>query len=186
MKFYAMLCVFVLGFASIVAADVDLALVQNSCSDTEVRIDVVATADGRLPEFVAAVDVLLSWETDGLTLVGIETAEAGANWLVADSLPDPDGINEDTEDGEVLLTFLAQPGEPAVAQTNCGTVLATLVFDLSGRDAAIDILDFVGDHGNTQVYPYYSPGEEALGETDGVVADCSNRGIRRANLTKKP
>jgi hypothetical protein len=148
------------------STDVDLQLRPAGCGDGEVYVDLVATADGGLPVMASAVNVIV--ESD-LPFVRLETTPG--MWMIADTLPDPDGINDDTADGQFLLTFLSSPAVPTIMQT-CGTVVGTLVFDASDELEVIRLVRSAGNWAESAVYLYDTPNTDVLGSIRGVRVFC--------------
>ncbi len=74
-----------------------------------IEIELVASAAEAGTATISAVDALLTWDPQYVELV--EFVNPPGVWLVAGFLPDPDGINTDTTDGEALFTALAPPTE---------------------------------------------------------------------------
>jgi hypothetical protein len=100
--------------------------------------------------------------------------------MIAGFLNDPDDINQDIGDGLAVLTLLSQIDSPAVIQTRCGTVLATLVFELSDKTAkpVIAMPMNKGDFGVTAVYAT-EPGVDLLGTTESMELGCKVKAIRQ-------
>lgn len=166
----------VVASSALAKPTVDLSLEQQTtipCKGNIALVDLVATSPHKLPQTMSAVSVIVEYPWKGATLLGIETADAGADWMVAGFLLDPDGINDDLEDGEVLLTLLAYPDVPAIAQTRCGTILATLVFEVDpDYRARIEIGAESGEFGVTAIYPPDEVGVEILGRVSGETVLC--------------
>lgn len=93
---------------------VDLALTPAATSvlpGETVDVALTASTDAG-SESIVSVEALLSWDPARLELV---TAIPGDFVpFVAGFLPDPDGINDDTTDGDALYTVLTPPGTPEV------------------------------------------------------------------------
>jgi hypothetical protein len=148
------------------STEVDLQLRAAGCGDGEVYVDLIATSDGDLPVMASAVNVIVE---SGLSFVRLESTPG--MWMIADTLPDPDGINDDTTDGQFILTFLSSPAVPTVMQT-CGTVVGTLVFDASDELEVIRLVRSAGDWAESAVYLYDTPNTDVLGSTRGVRVFC--------------
>ncbi len=167
---------------------VNLALEQGPCIEREVYVEVVATSDGRLTQRVAAVSVVLEWPSERLSFLRLEAVAGlspdqepiGVDWMVAGFLPDPDGINDDLDDGISILTLLSPPDDPAIIQTRCGTVLATLVFELADKKdtPTVQIVGTTGEYGQTAVYLFDVVGGDVSGSLTGVRISCSRRKAR--------
>ncbi len=164
---------------TVAPSPVNLTLEQHPCIGTEVMVDIIATSQDRFTQRSSAVSVLIEYSATRATLLRVETETAGVDWFVAGFLRDPDDINQDIGDGLAVLTLLSQLTEPAIMQTRCGTVLATLVFSLSDKNAkpVIELPLAMGAFGVTEIYGDV-PGVMLLGEADGIEVSCKSKTTR--------
>jgi len=158
---------------------IDLSLEQRSCDGVEVTIDVIATSEGRFVQRSSAISILIEYPADDAKLLRVETDTAGVDWFVAGFLNDPDNFNQDIEDGLAVLTLLGPLTDPAIIQTRCGTVLATLVFELPSKNAKpfIDLPLSRGNFGVTAIYGE-EPGTQFSGTATGVEVSCKGKAAR--------
>jgi hypothetical protein len=151
----------ILVLSSLLFFQVDLHLRPAGCQDGEVYVDVVAVAER--PTLSSAVQFIVESRMPFLR------AETELDWMVADTLPDPDGINDDVTDGQLIFTCLTVPNAPTVLQT-CGTTVATLVFEGGG---AVRIPKERGEWAESGVWLYYTPNTNVLGDTYGLRTSCN-------------
>ena len=136
-------------------------------------VELVATSTIGSDEAIASMSVILTWDAD--VFVSINALQApGVSWMVLGFLPEPDGINTFTNDGDVILTGLAQLGNNVQASAD-GTVIARLEFVALHRMAStsISIPSEIGNLGETLVTA--APGENKVGQLEGTslpVAEC--------------
>ncbi|GJM23164.1 MAG: hypothetical protein DHS20C15_30790 [Planctomycetota bacterium] len=116
---------------------------------------VIEAADD--PEFVSAVDALLSWDPNRLELVNSSLADFPP--YVFGFLLDPDGINADVGDGEALYTALAPPG--ASVSLFSDLVVARFEFEVL-TSACVGLVPSSGLFGETRVHGVV-PGEVITG-----------------------
>jgi hypothetical protein len=109
------------------------------------------------PTTVAAVDAVLSWNPSELELLGATPSAAG--WLATGFLNDPDGINDDTTDGDAIFTALANPGAPPSLPPDL--VVATFEFRVLGS-GSVALLPSLGTFGATEVVGAI-PGQDLTG-----------------------
>jgi len=117
------------------------------------------------PEFVSAVDAILHWDPNRLSLVSSSLADFPP--YVFGFLNDPDGINADVTDGEALYTALAPPGMSASLTSDL--VVARFEFEVL-TSACVGLLPNLGVFGQTRVHGVV-PGETITGAlpADSVV-----------------
>jgi len=84
------------------------------CASDTVRINLVLST-ANAPQTFDALDAIVTWDTNVLTLVGTDQAEADLPFFATGFLPDIDGVNDDIHDGDVLFTALVSPGQTAIA-----------------------------------------------------------------------
>lgn len=158
---------------------VDLTLEQQACDGTEVMIDIIATSQGRFTQRSSAVSILIEYPAMDATLLRVDVETAGVDWFIAGFLNDPDDINQDITDGLALLTLLSQLDGPAILQTRCGTVLATLVFSLADKNLRpfIDLPMARGEYGVTAIYADVV-GVQLSGTATGIEVSCKGKPVR--------
>jgi hypothetical protein len=142
---------------------VDLFLVPGGCVDVgdDVRVDIFAASSTTNISAVSAIDVIITWDAALLELVSIDTSFAQHPWLLTAFLPDPDGINASTSDGDALLTLLTSPGLPALVPQHGGIIATSLTFRPIApvpAGTAVSIAPILGAFGQTAVYSYDTPG----------------------------
>jgi hypothetical protein len=118
----------ILSAAAPAMAAVDLLLTpttQTKAITQTVEVTLSAQWDGTPGQQFSAVDAILVWDPTKLQFLNADASTAGYSWLIADFLPDPDGINTSTSDGEALYTVLALPGSPATAPAAPGQLIIT-------------------------------------------------------------
>ena len=137
------------------AQAIDMSLVPNASSvsvcDT-LEIDLVVNTNGGAQTF-DAIDAVLSWDPQQLTLVGHQMGE-DSNFFFWGFLPDPDGVNDTLLDGDAIFSGLVTPGQtvtvpPAPTELTVGT----LIFEVSGAapTASIELLSTIGVFGESRV-----------------------------------
>ncbi len=140
------------------AADVDMTLTpmtQNISPTCLLEIDLVLSAP--MPTAVAAVDAILSWDPTKLQL--ITANQSAEDWFAAAFLNDPDGINDDTTDGEAIYTALINPSNPLVVSS--GSLVATFVFKMID-DGVVSMPATSGVFGKSRVIGTV-PGQDLTG-----------------------
>ncbi len=165
----------------LVAPNLAVAEVELSLRSTETFarvgepfiVELVATSTSESDEPIASMSVILTWDSDAFASIE-PFSVSGAPWMVLGFLQDPDGINTVTEDGNVILTGLAFPGNLVQASPD-GTVVAILEFVGLNRmpPTPIAIPSNIGVSGATSVSA--APGENKVGQLEGVsvpVAEC--------------
>lgn len=158
--------ILLLGLLAGNGSEVDLHLRPAGCTDGETFVDVVAVADSDLPIMSAAVSLIVE---SNLTYLRFETTPG--MWMIADTLPDPDGINDDTADGQFILTCLSSPSVPTVMQT-CGTVIGTLVFESGAGLGHVHVPRERGEWAETTVYLFDVPNQNVIGSIRGTRVAC--------------
>jgi len=129
---------------------------QTMAVDSVAEISLIAHTAA--PEQFVAVCALLSWDPGTLELLSADGG--GFPWFVFGFLPDPDGINLDTTDGEALFTALAPPGTPA--GTPPDIVVTTLRFKVLA-EGVVSLVPMAGAFGETRVISTV-PGVEITGD----------------------
>ncbi|GJM23163.1 MAG: hypothetical protein DHS20C15_30780 [Planctomycetota bacterium] len=152
---------------SLLTLQVDLRLEpghQSALVGGTIFVDLVASAAD--PEPISAVDAILAWDPARLALQG---ASVGAfPSFVSGFLPDPDGINLDLDDGEVLYTVLMPPS--TLASVPPDLVIATFEFQVLSS-ACVALAPSAGIFGSTRVIGAV-PGVEVTGSlAPGVVVE---------------
>lgn len=143
--------------AGSVKGDVDLVLVPNPPTVTMgsiVEIGLHAVSDTGIDQTIAAMDVVLTWDSDALRLVGF--VDNGPNrWLMSGFLGDSalDGLNDSLLDGDATYTALSGLGTPARA-TPQGLLVTTFRFQAiaASESAPIVIEATLGDFSVTRVF----------------------------------
>lgn len=128
-------------------SNVDLVLTPATINENPscvVEVGLVATSS--VPTEVSAIDALLSW--DPAQLQFIQAVPSDEDWFVTAFLNDPDGINDDTTDGDALYSVLANPASPLLVD---GTVpVATFLFQVIA-DGDVNLLTSLGGFGQSRV-----------------------------------
>lgn len=162
---------------SLVALQVDLRLepdTQTALVGETIFVELIASAVD--PEPISAVDAILGWDPARLELQG---ATVGAfPVFVSGFFADPDGINTDLDDGEVLYTVLMPPG--MLASVPPDLTIVTFEFEVL-TSACVEIVPSSGMFGVTRVIGAV-PGVEVTGslapdivvEVPGTWADLGN------------
>ncbi len=120
-------------------------------------------AEAAIPQAVAAIDAILSWNPAELQL--ITPVASTYPWFIAGFLPDPDGINANVLDGTALYTALAPPATPLMLPPNI--IVASFKFKvLTGGN--VTLLPSLGTFGKTRVVST-TPGLEITGVISGPV-----------------
>ncbi len=139
---------------------------------SEVRVDLVATSDGPLPQSFGGLDAILSWDPSVLQFLGHDASQSPYTWFAAGFLPDPDGINADLGDGDALFTALAQIVTPAMAAPSPGLLVTTMRFTALSETSQT-LVSFVPDQGafgSTRVIDFFQPGLEITGDISSQAA----------------
>jgi hypothetical protein len=131
---------------------------------------------------LGAVDTLFGWNPKALRLMTDDT-EAVGEWFVADFLNQPDGINDDIDDGEALFTLLGHmPGEGTrMYAVPWGEEILCLTF-LVLAPGEVWLIPESGRFGLTRVMPPDPPNLNLTGSNDSVmeVRTCGpQRKLRR-------
>lgn len=158
---------------AVAAIDISLSPSFQSANEGLVAIDIVVVSDGAISEPFDALDAIISWDPAQLTLIGSNQDISPAAFFLTGFLPDPDGVNDNTSDGDAIFTALAFPGTgvfappsgSALTQVN-GLIVTTLVFETKDCDicAAVSFLPTIGAFGRTRVL---FQGEEVTGAIGG-------------------
>lgn len=130
------------------------------------------------PAALGAVDVLFEYDPR-LTLV---SAEAVGCWFHTGFLNDPDGINDDTHDGEALFTLLGGlTDDQRMYATPCGTRIVELTFRGEGQ---VRLVDASGVYGLTRVLPPDPPNFNITGKNKDLteVVVCGPRRVKSRRL----
>lgn len=165
---------------SAIAQDlVDLSFRLGDCAQVGdiVRLDLIATSQTTSTSAVAAIDAILDWDPLAIELVDSDNASAGHPWLLTGFLPDPDGINASTMDGDALFTALTSPSLPAVIPPAPGIVVTTFLFRLlapAPLGSVVSMTPTLGTFGSTDVYSFASPGTSITGDisSEGRLFTC--------------
>lgn len=128
----------------------------------EFEVDLVALASSAAQPFVV-VDAIVNWDPAVIELLGVDDSNACCAWFFSGFLTDPDAINADLTDGQVLYTALVDAGSPATAPVAPGAVITTLRFRALAVTAAttISFSPAVGAFGETRVL--FLPGQDETG-----------------------
>ena len=145
------------------------------CDEVEIHL-VVSSTDGA-PQPFDALDAILTWDPAHLELLSIDDSNAGASFFISDFLPDPDGINDDTTDGEAIYTAFAQPGTTVEAPPLPDElIVTTFVFravSVAPTGTTVALIPSQGVFGQTQVL---LAGANITGpinhEADVIIAAC--------------
>jgi len=140
------------------SAQVDLRLEpadQVALAGQVITVDLVASADA--PESMTAIDAILAWDPSRLSLMSASLGDFPA--FVFGFLPDPDGINLDTTDGEALYTVLSPPTTPGTVPPDL--LVASFEFEVL-TSACVGLTPAVGTFGKTRVIGTV-PGVEITG-----------------------
>lgn len=108
-------------------ADVDLVLetYQPSC-ETTLGIDLFAKSDSPMNQPFNAMDVVLTWDPNVVTLLGHDALAYDYAWMESGfSFGD---LNEDWSDGDAMYTAFARFDAPAYA-TPAGLLVTTFIFE---------------------------------------------------------
>lgn len=119
-----------------------------------IDIDLTVSEAGASGQPFNGMDVILNWDPSLLEFIGLDGSNAAPGFFVTDFLNDPDDVNDDTSDGEAILTALASPGTPVVAPPSPATlIVTTLQFRAldQGTFPEVSIAASVGVFGETQV-----------------------------------
>src|SRR5690606_23430592 len=95
---------------AVAAIDISLSPSFQSANEGLVAIDIVVVSDGAVSEPFDALDAIISWDPAQLTLIGSNQDISPAAFFLTGFLPDPDGVNDNTSDGDAIFTALAFPG----------------------------------------------------------------------------
>jgi hypothetical protein len=134
-----------------------------------VNIGLYAVSDDLSDQSVGAMDVILSWDSTYLALLG-NVNNGPYAWLVSDFLEDLGGINDDWADGDALYTAWTQVvGDPAYA-TPAGLLVTTLQFATTAETPGtwLTVPETMGSFAETVVYD----GEEANTRVTGTLGSA--------------
>lgn len=152
--------------------EVDLFFVPEGCVDTGdvVRVDLFAASSTANTTAIAALDVLLAWDPAELELVDVDNTFADHAWLLTGFLPDPDGVNTSTTDGEALFTALTSPGLPAAVPPTPLRVTTFLFRPIVAlpTGSGVSLAASAGTFARTAVYSYVTPGLAVTGDISDV------------------
>ena len=111
------------------------------------------------PDFVAqpwdGLDAVITWDPAFLQLTGSTQLGAGAAFLAAGFLPDPDAVNASLVDGDAIFTALAPTGAPVLAPPSPGALVVTTLEFMAlapTPGTPVDYLPSIGLFGHTAVY----------------------------------
>jgi hypothetical protein len=163
----AICCLAALGTTPV---DLRLELLEDPVGEGgTIRVALIAaTADAGTMQDVAALDVVLNW--DPLVIGLVETDSSGAfPWISSGFMANLDGLNDDLDDGDAVLTALASPSAPAVVSSS-GLLVATLEFAaIAPADATpIEIVLQQGEHSRTRVLAPSPPQTDVLDSVSGT------------------
>lgn len=152
---------------------VDLFFEAGGCLQvgTTFRIDLFAASSGSSTSAVAAIDVILHWNDNQLELIDSDNTFAGHPWLITGFLPDPDGINTSTVDGDALFTALTSPSLPATIPPGAGLLVTSFLFRPLvpiPNGSVVSMTAQLGAFGETAVYSYRTPGLSITGDISGT------------------
>lgn len=100
-----------------------------------------------------ALDAIISYDPTFLTLTSSTQVGAGAAFFLTGFLNDPDGVNDDIQDGSAIFTALANPGTTVLAPlAPAELVVTTLKFTAVAPVAStlVDYLPTIGFFGKTR------------------------------------
>lgn len=133
----------------------------------EVHVDLVATSDGATDQPFGGLDAIMSWDPAVLSFIAADVTPSPYAWFVTGFLPDPDGINTDTTDGEALFTALAQLVLPAVATPPPPGLLVVRMRFTALVETPQTFVSFTanqGTFGSTRVIDFFQPGVQITGD----------------------
>lgn len=140
------------------AGDVDVLLtpVVTPVEQCEIiEIDLVLTAPDGNPQPYDALDAILSWDPAVLEFVDIDNSRATGSYFVRGFLNDPDGINDDIQDGTSLFTALVSAGNPIDVPGSPGELIVTTFrFQplMTYQAGTLSLLPELLSQANTEVY----------------------------------
>lgn len=136
-----------------------------------VNVGLYASSDTSVNQALAALNVILGWDTGYLQLTG--HTQAGAVPMMSTGFPlnDPYGINGPSfpADGDALFVGFAPLGNPALA-TPAGSLITTFQFTALAQTSGtlLDILTSAGSPlTNTVVYDGFVPALDVTGTLTG-------------------
>jgi hypothetical protein len=130
-----------------------------------VYLKLYAVSDTAFNQYMAAMDVILKWDSTYLNPLTYSTVGAGYSWFQAGFLY-PGGLNSSLADGDAIWTCFASPGNPAPA-TPPGLLVCT--FSLKAKAATpgtvVSIPRTLGGY-TTVVYDGTLPNTDITGTLD--------------------
>jgi hypothetical protein len=132
-----------------------------------VNIGLYAVSDDETDQSIAAMEVILAWDSAFLELLGVDN-NGPYEWLFSDFPDDSgfDGLNDTWADGDALYQALARLGNPAYA-TPDGLLVTTMRFEAlaktPARGTVLTILEEWGQYTRTRVFDGEIPGKEVTG-----------------------
>ena len=146
-------------FAAAASADVELQLVPvPECGGRTLSVNLYAISDDpNASQSIAAINVILTWDPQVLTLIGVNTQMTYPYaWLVTGFTDDHglDGLNNTFADGNALYTALAQLGSPAYAVPGDGLLVTSFLFRKLhvGQSTSVTMPPVYGLYSHTAVY----------------------------------
>jgi hypothetical protein len=133
-----------------------------------VEVKLVAIHDAKGSARIAALSVILTWDPTAVRLVeAVEVPET--DWFVSGFLPDPDGINDSFEDGDAIFTALSSTAD-IIEVPDAGAVMAVFLFEAGSPSPGvpINIIEQMGDFGQTQVFDADQPNLDLVGTIAGT------------------
>jgi hypothetical protein len=117
-----------------------------------VEINLVARSDDASTQHFALLDAIIIWDPAYLDFLGVDDTEAGYPFLASHFMPDPDGLNDDLQDGDALFIALAPGGQEAPVPPE-GLVITQFEFTaLAVTDGTdVSIVATMGTHARTRI-----------------------------------
>lgn len=133
------------------------------------RIQLVAINDSSSPQAIAAIDVVLHWNALALGQISVDN-NGPYGWIVSGFLPEPDGINLATDDGDAVHTALASPAPPATIAAHGELLVTTFEFDVLSATPStpIEIVPSQGQFAQTRVLAPIPEQTNVFGEAAGT------------------
>jgi hypothetical protein len=158
--------------APILISMVDLSFVPDEDpvpAGSVVAVELIATSQPGQTQDVAAMDVIVHWDPAVLQFNGLDATGAFPWGTASGFLPDTDGINLSTSDGDAIYSALAAPGVPATV-TDAGLLVTTFLFTALQPAALTDvqIVAQQGMFGSTKVLAPSPPQTHVLGSFSGA------------------
>ena len=170
-------------FTAAASANIELQLVPDpECAGRTLSVSLYAISDDpNASQSLAAMDVILTWDPQVLTLIGVDTqATYPYAWLVSGFEDDHglDGLNNTFADGNALYTALAQLGIPAYALPGDGLLVTSFLFRKLqfGQSTSVTMPPSYGLYSHTVVYSGVIPGEAVTGTLVNATFVPSARG----------